>query len=180
MNQVLRLLLGCLCCLWLSASLVAAPQPLRLKWDQLTPIIDGQPVIVELKDGSSVKGVARSFAADEMALNVTSNSHRTYKKGPASIPRSEIASLRLAEGSEGNHARLGMIVGGAVGIGGGVALILAGAGPQNCGFLGCGYPSRNTGMIGAGVGVMFGAPLAGYFIGRHFDHQGTPITLLPD
>jgi hypothetical protein len=159
----------------LAASLAAAQPTRTLKWDQLAGVITGQPLVVELKDGGNVKGVPISVEAATLALNVTSNSHPTYKRGQASIPRSEITGLRVVTSGHGGRIGLGL----AAGAGGAAGIYLANL---NChpGFIfeTC---DRIRGAALAGfVGLLSAAPVAGYFIGRHLDRHESRITVLPD
>lgn len=93
-------------------------------------------------------------------MNVSSNSHPTYKKGEAAIPREQISRLRLPK-----MRRSGRIIGASTGA---VLGLLVGS------------------MVGiassgaAAVGVMVAAPVAGYFIGRSTDRQESLINILPD
>ena len=114
-----------------------------------------------------------------MVVSVTSNAHRTYKKGQVAIPREAIAGLRLIK----MHKR-GRIIGTSVG----TVLGLAGAetiarGTE--GFL-CGGifescpPNPNYDLERVGFAAMAALPVAGYFIGRWTDRQEIRITILPD
>jgi uncharacterized protein YcfJ len=78
----------------------------------------------------------------------------------APIPRDEIAGLWLVRTRKRGRI-LGVSLGALAGllVGGGVAV--AGSGP-------------------AGVAIMIAAPIAGYYIGKRWDGQEIPITILPD
>ncbi len=110
-------------------SLLAAPASMQLKWSELSAATKGQPVIVDLTDGSSVNATIYSVEPAALALHVTSNSHSKFKKGQASVPRETIARLRLIR----MHIR-GRIIGTSVGA---VAGLFAGGmvvGRSTCSF----------------------------------------------
>lgn len=156
--------------------------------DQLAPAVDGEKVIVELKDASSLKGVVTSVESDALSLRVTSSSHPRYKKGTAAIPRGEIAGLRFSAGEVGHRTLVGALVGLGIGLGAGIPMIVKAKpqGPPTCGppiFFApeCAYPRQNNALMGAGISVMLAPSAVGALIGRHLDRSnGSPITLLPD
>lgn len=162
----------------LAVPLAAAPPARSLRWDQLAGVIAGQPVVVEMNDGTNVKGVPVSVEAAALALNVTSNSHATYKKGRASIPRAEVAGLRVV--TRGHGGRNGFLAGVAAGVGAGWVIIGT---TQNCHpdiiFGKTCDPIRGAARAG-GLSVLVAAPVAGYFIGRHLDRHESRITVLPE
>src|ERR1700752_4761125 len=98
----------------LAAALRGAPAPLSLRWDQLGGTILNQHVIVDLNDGSRVKAVVAAVGA--AALAVRGN------KGPASIPREQVAGLRLIRMRLRGRI-VGAVGGQAAGAGAGVALV---------------------------------------------------------
>jgi uncharacterized protein YcfJ len=133
---------------------------MSLKWNELSGEILNKNVVVDLKDGSSVKAVVVSVQPTGLAVNVSSNSHATYKKGEGAIPREQISSLRITK-----QRKRGRIIGTTTGV---VLGLLVGS---------------MVGIAGSGagaVGVMVSAPFAGYFIGRSTDRQESVITILPD
>ena len=136
-----------------AASLYADSSPLNLRWADLPPAITGKSVTVGMKDGSSMKAKVTSVEPTALAVEVA-------KQGQTSIPREKIASVSFI----GMHKR-GRIIGTTLGIAGG---LLAG------GLVAVGANG------GAGVGLMVGIPVAGYFIGKHADRELVRITILPD
>lgn len=158
------------------SSLTAAPTPLSLKWNQLAGALDGRHVVVELKDHSRIQAVVTSVAASGLTLQVTSNSHPTYRKGTAEISRESVAGLRLV------HMRIrGRILGGIFGVLGGIiaggVLDLA---AQDCDSLfgPCRPANRGLQVTAAAVGIAI--PVSAYAWGRHADRQEIEIILLPD
>src|SRR5438045_1618341 len=75
----------------------AAQAPLQLKWNELNAAANGRSVVVNLKDGSHVNSIITSVEPSALSVQVTSNSHSTYKKGQVSIPREIVAGLRLIQ-----------------------------------------------------------------------------------
>lgn len=160
----------------LAGSLTAAPPPRDLKWRQLEGVIAGQSVVVELKDGSTVKGRPMSVEPAALAVEITSNSHRIYKKGQAVIPRGEIAGLRVA-GSSG--AKTGFLIG-LIGVPVGGAIAAHGRKCRDYILTAvCEYPI-GSGQKAAAATVIIGAPVAGYVIGRLLGRQEFRIRILPD
>jgi hypothetical protein len=145
----------------LAATLHARPA-MSLKWDELNGAIARKDVLVDLKDGSSVTGKVDSVGPTALEVNVA-------KKGPISISRDSIASLRLIK--MGKKGRSWGLAGGVLfGLAGGGALILDSQPNTN----------RHQTEGGLGVAVILGFPFAGYFIGKSFDRQKIRITILPD
>ena len=165
----------------LAGPLAAAPPARSLRWDQLAGVIAGQPVVVDLNDGTNVKGVPISVEAAALALNVTSNSHPTYKRGRVSIPRAEITGLRVV--TRGHGGRNGFLVGLAAGGGAAIGIGLAN---EKCQYIphiifSSGTTCTIRGAALAGVlSVLVAAPVAGYFIGRHLGRDESRITVLPE
>jgi hypothetical protein len=146
----------------LAATLQARPA-MSLKWDELNGAIATKDVIVDSKDGSSVKGKVESVGPTALEVNVA-------KKGPVSISRDSIASLRLIK--MGKKGRSWGLAGGVLfGLAGGAALSAA---------AGWGTPVRHPTYAYLGFAVLMGLPFAGYFIGKSFDRQKIRITILPD
>ena len=143
----------------LAGTIHAAPRTVSLKWNELSGTILDKNVIVGLKDGSSVRGVVVSVRSMELAVKV-SNSNPNYKKGEFEISREKIVSLHLLK--MGKRGRIIGTVTGAV-----------------AGLFGAGL----VGILGSNegaAGVLAGAPVAGYFIGRRLDRQQILIEILPD
>jgi ribosomal protein L31 len=161
-NLIARLLVVIL----LAGTLHAAPAPLSLKWSELEGAIHFEDLIVELKDGSTLKASESSVEQSALAVDVSSNSHPTYKKGRSSIPRDQIAGLRLIKRGKGRGIAL---TAGVVG----PLLVLFGLLVNN---MGQSSSSGGTAIIVAGVAVI----PAGIYIGSHLGRQEIRITILPD
>ncbi len=156
----------------LAGALHAAPTPpMSLRWNDLSGAILNKNVIVDLTDGSRVKAVAVFVQPTGLAVNVSSNSNPTYKKGQVAIPREQIMSLRLIKMRTRGRiigTSLGAVLGMTVGLGLGVALD-------------CSCGARNEAAIfTAIIGVPVGLAVAGYFIGRSADRQEILINILPE
>jgi hypothetical protein len=160
-----------------SVMYAAQPAPLNLKWTELQAASYGQKVIVDLKDGSHINAIVTSVEPSALAVQVTSRSHRTYKKGQASIPREGIAGLRLIRMRVRGRV-IGTSVGGVLGLAGGGAVVVIASDP--C-LLFC-FEPRHPNRLGeaGGVAIIAALPVAGYFIGKHADRQEVAITILPD
>jgi hypothetical protein len=65
---------------FVAGMLNAAPASMSLRWNELSGEILNKNVVVDLKDGSSVKVVIVSVQPTGLTVNVSSNSHSTYKK----------------------------------------------------------------------------------------------------
>ena len=143
----------------LAATLHARPE-MSLKWDELNGAIATKDVIVDLKDGSGVKGEVDSVGPTALEVNVA-------KKGLVSISRDSIAGLRLIK--MGKKGRI-------LGLAGGVLLGLAGGGALTA----AGWNGRHPTYAYLGIAVTVGLPFAGYFIGKNSDLHKIRITILPD
>jgi hypothetical protein len=150
-----------------SAALYADSSPLNLHWADLPRAITGKSVTVNLKDGSSVKADVTSVEPTALAVVVA-------KKGRMSIPRETIASVSFV----GLHKR-GRILGTTLGVVGGLAAGgLVALASSDISFFGPSHP--NHAGQAAGVALMVGIPIAGYYIGKSFDRELVRITILPD
>jgi hypothetical protein len=155
----------------LAGMLHAAPASMSFKWNELSGAIVFKEVIVDLKDGSSVKGEVGSVEPSALEIYVS-------KTGPVSISRDSIASVRLIKmGKIGR--RLGLTGGILVGLVGGTALFLD-SGLSPLGSTDSGPQYHPTERV-LGTAVIVGLPWAGYFIGRKLEpsHE-IRITILPD
>src|SRR5437762_634916 len=76
-----------------AGTLRATRAPMSLKWSELGGAILLKEVIVDLKDGTSVMGEVGSLESSGLEVYVS-------KKGPVSISRDSIASLRLIKRSK--------------------------------------------------------------------------------
>ena len=154
-----------------AGTLHATPAPMSLKWSELGGAILFKEVIVDLKDGSSVTGEVGSLASSDLEVYVS-------KKGPVSISRDSIASLRLVKRSKlGRH--LGLALGIVLGLAGGMALLLdSGLSPFGSTDSGPQYHPTERKL---GAAVMVGLPWAGYFVGRKLERRHEiRITILSD
>ena len=147
---------------------LAASQPIELKWNELTPIIQGHPVELSLKEGTKIRGEAVVIRGDSLVIEVKKVSGgKTYSKGSAAIPRTEISLIKL-ERTHGSWGRkLGVTIGLLTGIsvGGYVA-------------------AAATHSAGAGIPLFLGVAsvvtLAGYYAGRGLDERITLIRIMPE
>ena len=144
----------------LAAMLHAAPAMMSLKWNELSGTVRYKQVIVNLKDGSSVKGEVGSVESSAMEVYVP-------KKGPVSVSRDSIASLRMIV--KGKAGRSWGLAGGVLlGVVGGAALMLD-AGDK--------HPGEEV----AAVAVIVGTPWAGYIVGGKLQRgHEIRIAILPD
>jgi hypothetical protein len=146
---------------------MAAPQPVELKWSELSSTIQGRTIELTLPEGATVGGEVTVVREDSLVLNVhkTSDS-KAYPKGTASIPRASITVLSVKE----TRGRWGRKMGSGLGT---LAGILAG-----------GYVAANTasspGSALAIFGVITGAgSLGGYYLGKSADTRDTLIRIVP-
>ena len=147
---------------------LAASQPIELKWNELSPIIQGQRVEVALKEGAKIQGEAVVVRGDSLVIEVKKVSGgKTYRQGSAAIPRAEISLIKL-ERTHGNWGRnLGVTIGVLTGLTVG------------------GYAAGTaTHSAGAGIplflGVASAVTLAGYYAGRGLDGRITLIRIMPE
>jgi hypothetical protein len=147
---------------------LAAAQPIELKWNELTPVIQGHRVEVALKEGTKIQGEAVVVRGDSLVVEVKKVSGgKTYHKGSAAIPRTEISLIKL-ERTRGNWGRkLGVTIG-----------LLSGL------TVGGYVAATATHSAGAGIplflGVASAVTLAGYYAGRGLDGRITLIRIIPE
>jgi hypothetical protein len=73
-----------------------APRPLRLRWNELAPLVVAQTVEVVLTDGTRLRGEALAIRDENLVLDWKKASKtKRYSKGNIVVPRSEIAGLTL-------------------------------------------------------------------------------------
>ena len=155
----------------LAGTLQATPAPMSLRWSELGGAILFKEVIVDLKDGSSVSGEVGSMESAALEVYVS-------KKGPVSISRDSIASLRLIK--RGKAIReVGLVVGIVLGLAGGMALLLdSGWSPFGSTDSGPQYHPTERKL---GVAAMLGLPWVGYCVGRKLERRHeVRIAILPD
>lgn len=159
----------------LNASLaLAASHSIQANWSELPRLIAGKRVSLVLPDTTSVQGMALAVHADALILDIENTSDgRSHPKGEASIPRSSVSLIERKE----RNAKIGAMVGSLVGACGGAALggLAAWSSGSKCGPSSCG--------AGLAVGILAGGGgggVAGYFAGRHFDHNVTLIRVVEE
>jgi len=149
-----------LCLSLICATLSAAPQERRLKWDELSHAISNEGIALTLPDGTSIRGIGRGVLDDELIADVgrTSNS-RLHPKGRTRIPRAQVSVIDVYSRPDAGSNR-----GAAIGVGLGVA-----AASPAAFYLG----EKNHEGLGVLVAVAGG--VAGWLVGHHYiDHGGAP------
>ncbi|MBI3665889.1 MAG: hypothetical protein HY236_06635 [Acidobacteria bacterium] len=151
----------------LLATRAPAEDRLRLRWNDLAPLITGKRVWLPLNEGVRVAGTVREVESTGLKVEVTKTSDRkTYPKGLVSIPRSMVSTIQLNKPS----GHKGVIIGGAVGGGTGAAL---------GGVLGLVVVSEGVMAAGIGGPIAIGL-LVGWLIDSIAHHGGMRITVMPD
>lgn len=116
-------------------------------WTAVQEVAPGQELVVELKDGKSLKGKLNSATADELSI--------IRKNKSENIQRDRIAQVYRVKGKaeKGKYAAIGAGIGAGVGLGIGLA---QNSPPKDDGEI---YPIVATPLgagIGAAVGFLFG------------------------
>jgi hypothetical protein len=138
---------------------------MSLRWSELRGAIIFKQVIVDLNDGSSVRGEVGSVESSALEVYVS-------KKGPVAVSRESIAALRLVVRGKAGR-RLGLAGGIVIGLVGGMALFL-----HSGGYSG---PAKRPAEEVLGAAVIVGLPWVGYFVGRKLERgHEIRITILPD
>jgi len=100
------------------AAQVPAAETIRLRWNELTPLVNGKRVRLTLNGAVRVAGTVHDVESTGLKVEVTKTSdRRTYPKGLATIPRSSVSTIQLNKSA----THKGIIIGGAVGGGIGAA-----------------------------------------------------------
>ena len=157
------------------ASFVApAPQgdsdkagPVRLRWNELAPLIQKKRVDVTLTDGTTVRGEAITVRDDALVMDVAGSSNaRVYPKGNGPIPRTSVALIRL-ERMRGSWGRnLGTTIG-----------LLSGL------MIGGYVTAQVANSAGTGIPLFLvfasGVTMTGYYAGKSLDRKVTTIRIVP-
>jgi hypothetical protein len=157
--------------------LVAAQAPaaggLRLRWNELAPVVTGKRVWLQLNGGVRIAGTAREVEPASLKVEVAKTSDRkTYPKGLVSIPRSSVSTIQVNKPS----GHKGILIGGAVG--GGIAAAAGGTIVA--------IQRNDSGIAGGAIlATAIVAPIAiGLLIGLLIDsaahHGGQRITIIAD
>jgi hypothetical protein len=156
-----------LCFLGALASQAVAAQ-FQARWEELGSILSGYDLSIPLPGGATVGGELLSVRPDCLVVDISRVSRGAdYRKGPASIPRTSVTTIRASKsrGSWGKH--MGVIVGQ-------VAGILAGGE----------FVTHVAKSEAAGVPSFFaidvGATVAGYYLGKSRDRHALEISIEPN
>lgn len=149
--------------LCLGQSIAMAAQRVEVVWDELAPLAVDKKVSVNLADSNRVQGEVLAVRPGELVLNIQKSSDRKlYPKGQASIPRSEIAEIRVIR-----DKGPGKLVGAIAGTVGGL------------------FATAGLAMLGNGMAIIPGlvvvwpvAAVAGYYAGKALDRRTTIITIV--
>jgi hypothetical protein len=129
-------------------------------WERTPEVFSGKYVIVKLAGGTRIEGSWASVTSDSFRMRVerTTNS-KAFPKGLQTVPRRSMATLRAGKRRVRGRV-IGIIAGwvGAIEIGGAVS-----QGPDN--------PVLPVAGLGAAV--------AGYYIGKNWDHATTEFVIAP-
>jgi hypothetical protein len=147
----------------IAVSLDAQPPPERVAWNRTTESFAGKFVVVELTSGTRAGGTWVSVNSNTFSMNVEQTSNkREVGKGLRSMPRSAIVKVRA-----GKRRVRGRVIGVLAGF-----YSIAGVG---------GAVSGKSDVLQGPVGIAaFGGAIAGYFIGKSFDHATREVVLVPD
>ena len=143
-------------------TLQAAAKPERIAWSRTPEVLKGRPVLVELTSGASIEGLWISVTADTFTVRVEKTSaRRTIGKGKQTLPRSSIQAMRT-----GNPGRW-RVIGALAGFFGTMAVARAATGSPEA-------------LQGPWALALLPGTIAGYVVGREFDHYFThEVVLLP-
>lgn len=146
--------------LLLSTSLLVA-ETMDLNWKDLAPVVTGKRVWIPLNDGIQISGTVQAVEPEGLKIDIGHTSNRkAWPKGPATLPRSAVSTMRL--GKTPGHK--GIIIGGAVG---------AGVGITAGGILTAIRHNEGGTQGGDITAAAFAAPIAvGLLVGWLFDSAG--------
>jgi hypothetical protein len=144
----------------------AKTNPLELKWEELTPLVVGNQVEIELRDGTTVSGEAITFRPDSVVINTKKSSGRKLMpQSSMNVPREAILRMKVEHYSGGWGRGIGKTLGVVTGLGLG------------------GYAGAHTGSPGAAVATLLGITAASTIIGHHIgkssDRKFVSIIVVP-
>ena len=141
----------------------AEPQPERIAWNRTPDALKSEFVLVTLTTGVRIGGSWVAVTPDTFTMNIEKTSNkREIGKGLRTMPRASIADVR-----SGKRRMRGRVIGTLAGFYG-IATI---GGIASCTMEAPQGPTRM---------VAFGGAIAGYFIGRIYDHSTRQVILLPE
>jgi len=146
------------------SALMAESKVLAVTWKELTPLIHGHQVTLELTDGAKVSGEVMAVREDSILLDVSA-AEKAHAASGGSIARNTISLIHLRR-TRGNWGRN---MGTVLGVMGGIVL--------------GGYAAAHTSSAGAAIptliGISSGAGLGGYFAGKQLDKRVTHLKVVP-
>jgi hypothetical protein len=160
-------LVAVICCLGAFSNARAAE--FQARWNELAQLLAGyENVSVALPGGGAVTGDLLSVRDDSLNLDVRKVSgSRAFGKGPASIPRAQVTSIRATKNRGSWGRRIGVTVGLIAGLIGGAEFVAHVATSERSGV-----PSF--------FAVTVGSTVAGYYLGRSHDKHTLEIAVTPD
>ena len=139
----------------------------RLQWRDLSRMVRGYKVSLQLPSGVKLQGIVESVEPEALVMQVSGTSdRRAYPKGVAAVPRAEVTSLRLTKKTGYTWRVVWAAIGATAGLvaGGSIAVVAQG------------WDNPGTGIA---VGAVAVAGL-GYLAGWSADHKSLHIVIEPD
>jgi hypothetical protein len=139
----------------------------QARWNELAPLLEGRELSIPLPGGAVVTGELLNVRADSLNLDIRKVSGRTdYRKGPASIPRASVVTIRATQSNGAWGRRMGVLIGQIAGLIAGGELVAHVATSERSG-------------VPTFAAVDVGATVAGYFLGKSRDKRELEIAVVP-
>jgi hypothetical protein len=159
-------LTAALCCLGVLATGSRAAG-FQARWNELAPLLEGRELSIPLQGGAVVTGELLNVRTDSLNLDIRKVSGRTeYRKGPASIPRGSVTTIRATKTQGAWGRRMGVLIGQIAGLIAGGELVAHLATTERSG-------------VPTFVAVDVGATVAGYYLGKSRDKRELEIAVVP-
>jgi hypothetical protein len=165
-NQLRSLMCLAAVCAVIVPAAGAAGQ-LEVRWNELSPLVVGHVVKIELPDGTAVSGEVAAVREDGLSMEIRKSSNSSaHPKGMASIPRASITTVEVRETHGAGGRVLGTVVGLVVGAVAGGEIVAHGTKTEAAG-------------VPTFLAVTVAGTVAGYLVGRSVDLRGKVIRIVP-
>ena len=143
------------------ASQIATASETSAHWRDLSAMLTGKDIILDMSGGDHIRGVVLAVEGDSMIL-------RTRKRARQPVPRTNVRDVRIAR----RNSCKWRIISTAIGAGAGAAIATP--------VLAETHNEGSSNYDGAAVGAVAGLAVIGFVLGWQTDHARDLVRILPD